>query len=1168
MALTPLEPGDPQRVGAYLLAGRLGAGGQGVVYEGYDDAGGRAAVKVLYGGGSGLGKELAAASRVSSFCTARILSSDPDAEHPYLVSEYIEGPTLRRAVQESGPFEADRLHRLATAVATALAAIHAAGVVHRDLKPDNILLGPDGPRVIDFGLARVTDLSATFSEQIQGTPIYMSPEAFSDPQPRPPHDVWAWGAIVLYAATGEHPFRADTIHAVMARILAGAPDTSVLAQPLRDLVTAALSLDETDRPTAHDVLVGLIGGRDGATLAAGSRVGAGLTSPVPVDEPALGVQADEIHDALDVADRDLTAGLFLRLISTDTDHDEVLRRASRDELLAACDGREQLLAAYLGAGLLATDNDTVRIAHPALLRAWPRLRGWIDAERDGLPVHRQLTIAARSWDEHGRKDGDLLHGARLEATLRWAATGRRHLRFTPLESRFLDAGSGMARRQSLRRRIVNVVLALLTVLAVTGAGVSALQYKSATNSRDLAAARSVAARADTLRATDPVNAQLLNVAAWRLADIPETRAGLYSALAQRERAVFTDPESRANDVVRLLSPDGRKLIRASSHDIMVWDVDTGAKLAETRIDMPGTRWAAISPTGKYLVIASRRNIKVWDFPALRPSPVDIHIDYEGPFEDITGGDTYEISFKGADRYLSIDDEGGTLYDLENGQRVPGTSKWAIYTIDPTGTIAVTESHNSSRLALRNIRTKKTIGLPGEMATRCATGCIQGTAAFSDDGELLAVRRNSAVLVFKFATGKLLATLGGAGSIKALRFSPDHRLLTAVTDGVQVWDIAAEVGYPVYRPAASRPVEQSPAFTNGLLRYLTRTGAVLSLDLTGHAVTPSRDGEGILSRDSRMLVKFVLDSPVVEVWDTLTNTMNNRFEVPGVVASSIPDLSGDGSTLAIATDKRIEIRALPSGAIKSVLPINPLGRIFLNDTGTKLAFYTPSDSDPIRVWDLTTQRQIGSGPKLETQGIEARFSRDDKLVAFDLGRVLDLKTNRLLDQQFELPDSGVAHGMGGLEFSPDGSELAQLDGSSQLSFWSTRDLTLLAGPLQAHSTQNAGYNIIQEGSDLAYSPDGSLVATAGYDRTVRLTDARDHRLLGTVLGLHPNGVQSIAFTSDGRSLLTYDTAGELRSHPIAPDLVVADLCRRATHGLSRQDWKRLIPETPFSTTCPK
>nr|WP_277349902.1 serine/threonine-protein kinase [Nonomuraea sp. FMUSA5-5] len=235
-------PGDPPRVEGYWLAGRLGAGGQGVGYEAYDDAGTRVAVKVLHPEARDrFAKEAEAARRVASFCTTKVLAVDLDGDKPYIVSEFVPGRSLRRVVQGGRRFAGDDLYRLATAVATALTAVHDAGVIHGDLKPDNVLLGPDGPRVIDFGIARTDDMSLTRSGEVKGTPSYMAPEVFTGQRAGAAADVFAWGAVVVFAATGEDPFHADNLGGVMHRVLSAQPDLSALPSRLAGLVAAALA---------------------------------------------------------------------------------------------------------------------------------------------------------------------------------------------------------------------------------------------------------------------------------------------------------------------------------------------------------------------------------------------------------------------------------------------------------------------------------------------------------------------------------------------------------------------------------------------------------------------------------------------------------------------------------------------------------------------------------------------------------------------------------------------------------------------------------------------------------------------------------------------------------------------------------------------------------------
>jgi ABC-type oligopeptide transport system substrate-binding subunit/predicted Ser/Thr protein kinase len=301
--IAPLRANDPERLGSYRLTGRIGEGGQGTVYLGEDQDGERVAVKLLHAQFSGDAKararfaaELANAKRVAPFCTARIIDSDVEGDAPYLVSEYIEGPSLREVVEEHGPRTGGVLQRLAIGTATALAAIHEAGVVHRDFKPTNVLLAADGPRVIDFGIARALDAGGTLTSTTVGTPSYMSPEQISGEVAGPPTDVFAWAGTIVYAATGHPAFGQDSIPAVMTRIVHQEPALGMLTGPLRDVVASCLAKDPRRRPTAQQVLLRLLS-NDGVSLPGthpapstevlnqGAQVAAQNTDPPPWTPP-------------------------------------------------------------------------------------------------------------------------------------------------------------------------------------------------------------------------------------------------------------------------------------------------------------------------------------------------------------------------------------------------------------------------------------------------------------------------------------------------------------------------------------------------------------------------------------------------------------------------------------------------------------------------------------------------------------------------------------------------------------------------------------------------------------------------------------------------------------------------------------------------------------------
>ncbi|HEY2270641.1 MAG TPA: protein kinase [Streptosporangiaceae bacterium] len=260
----PLQPGDPARLGRFELLGRLGEGGQGIVYlgRGPDPGEDRVAVKVLRSTADAdvlerLARELDAIHQVQPFVTAGVIEASAEGERRYVVSEFIDGPSLQERVDERGPLPEGDLQRLAVGTATALTAIHGAGVVHRDFKPTNVLLGPDGPRVVDFGIARLTDAS-TITSGLIGTPSYVAPEQLSGARPTSAVDIFAWAVTLIYAATGRLAFGADSVSAVMHRILYEEPDVNGLPPSLRAIARECLDKDPGRRPSARDLLLRLV----------------------------------------------------------------------------------------------------------------------------------------------------------------------------------------------------------------------------------------------------------------------------------------------------------------------------------------------------------------------------------------------------------------------------------------------------------------------------------------------------------------------------------------------------------------------------------------------------------------------------------------------------------------------------------------------------------------------------------------------------------------------------------------------------------------------------------------------------------------------------------------------------------------------------------------------
>ena len=261
-----LKPGDPQRIGPYRLVGRLGRGGMGDVFLGLSAGGRPVAVKAIRAELAAdpefrvrFAREVAAVRRVSGLFTALVVDADVDSPAPWLATAYVTGPSLSEAVTGDGPMAARPALALAAGLAEGLSAIHAAGVVHCDLKPSNVLLSPDGPRVIDFGISRAAGPEkgtgpAAGVGWVTGSPGFMSPEQALGGEIGPPSDIFSLGAVLIFALTGRGPFGQGSRPELAYRLVYGPPDLGEVPAGLRPLVGHCLAKDPALRPTADEVL--------------------------------------------------------------------------------------------------------------------------------------------------------------------------------------------------------------------------------------------------------------------------------------------------------------------------------------------------------------------------------------------------------------------------------------------------------------------------------------------------------------------------------------------------------------------------------------------------------------------------------------------------------------------------------------------------------------------------------------------------------------------------------------------------------------------------------------------------------------------------------------------------------------------------------------------------
>ncbi|TMR27938.1 serine/threonine-protein kinase, partial [Nonomuraea zeae] len=1150
------------------------AGGQGVVYEAYAEDGRRVAIKVPHHDqGAGLAKEAAAAARVASFCTAAVIETGLTGPRPYIVSEYVEGPSLRAAVAGGRRFDAGDLHRLATAVATALAAIHDAGVVHRDLKPDNVLLGPDGPRVIDFGVARTPEMSLTATGEVKGTPAYMAPEVFSGQRAGMPADVFAWGAIVLYAATGKDPFEAGSLGAVMHRVLSASPSLDPLPGTLRPLVEAALAKEPATRPAARELLLALVSGDARLDLphllAEGGRRAAGVRATGP--DPALGTLAEESYALLEPGERELAPEVFLRTITVGERGDLSVRRAALSELV---EGRTPPEVASVTRILevfgyvLGRDGEEIWLARPALPHAWPRFRRWVEANRDGLAVHREILTAARRWDGAGRRDGDLFHGSNLENALQWAATARRNITLSLTERDFLAAGARLTRRRARRSRLVSLCLAGLLAVAVVAGGLAVQQGRLAGQradriaaQRDQAEAARLAQLAGTLRRTEPRTAMQLSVAAWRLDRTPLTRAALTASLAQREVAAFADPAAEG-ETLRALSRDGRTLASVGGDEVRLWDVRTGRRaggFAGLDLARAGRPLAvALSPTGRDLLLVTARGAQVrnlrtgkvagtWTFGAQMRGDLEVYAGYGT-----------------VDRYprISIDDS-TYVWDLRRGSRAKTSATLgpmtpsgdAVYAAATTGRIDLLGLPDLTRRSTRPAASRcdacgiplaltpdgRTLlealpeGLQTTSLTDASTGAIghegelwnKGELTYSADGRLLASATRTEIQVWR-SDGALLTTLPLEDGVdderqaapqaafdgRTLRYLDAERVYTADLGDLAVRARAKEMSWSwaAFTPAHVLATED---FTK---LYLFAPGGPAGTPVLSR---PSDDGvsAGALSPDGRLAA--VGGARTVTVLDTRTRRELTRWTPRGVEFSQTESLvfSPDGTRLAMVLE-----------AIDVERP----------------------RSFTVAVWDWRSHRLLWSAQASKIEDVE--FSPDGRVLAVssDAQQLFDAASGRPMGEAF-----GGSGGLADLVFTRDGRSLAGVDARGRVTLYDVATRRQ-SGPVLRSALG---------GDALAVrSPRADLVAVGAGDGRVHLFDLGSGTDVGALRDGNLAGLAGLAFTADGTSVLALDGTGALREQPVDPDKVAAAVCARAGSPITSAEWARLVPGIGYLSGC--